>query len=304
MAKITEQTERFEDMLDAMNKVVAANADLTVEERNLLSVAYKNTIGSRRTAWRALSSIEKKEEQKGSKNIGLLRSYKAKIETELNRYCNEILNLIDTQLIPKSGNAEAQVFYFKMKGDYYRYISEYTSGADHDKAGNNAHEAYKSATEKAEKELKTTHPIRLGLALNYSVFHYEVKNDPSKACQLAKQAFDDAIADIDQIEEDQYKDATTIMQLIRDNLTLWTSELEEDGDKWDDDIHPLYTKSLSLVMNTSINCISVLLIEHLTHQKWSINAKISKQNANSNWRNDRIDEYHWSFALKSGVFLA
>ena len=60
MAKITEQTERFEDMLDAMNKVVHANADLTIEERNLLSVAYKNTIGSRRTAWRALSSIEKK----------------------------------------------------------------------------------------------------------------------------------------------------------------------------------------------------------------------------------------------------
>lgn len=83
MAKITEQTERFEDMLDAMNKVVAANPDLTVEERNLLSVAYKNTIGSRRTAWRALSSIEKKEEQKGSKNLGLLRSYKAKIEGEL-----------------------------------------------------------------------------------------------------------------------------------------------------------------------------------------------------------------------------
>ena len=80
MAKITEQTERFEDMLDAMNKVVSANADLTVEERNLLSVAYKNTIGSRRTAWRALSSIEKKEEQKGSKNLGLLKSYKQKIE--------------------------------------------------------------------------------------------------------------------------------------------------------------------------------------------------------------------------------
>ncbi len=118
-----------------------------------------------------------------------------------------------------------------MKGDYYRYISEYTSGAEHNKAGDNAHAAYKSATEKAEADLKTTHPIRLGLALNYSVFHYEVKNDPSKACQLAKQAFDDAIADIDQIEEDQYKDATTIMQLIRDNLTLWTSELEEDGDK-------------------------------------------------------------------------
>lgn len=87
-----------------------------------------------------------------------------------------------------------------MKGDYYRYISEYTSGDANKKAGDNAHEAYKSATEVAEAELKTTHPIRLGLALNYSVFHYEVKNDPSVACQLAKKAFDDAIADIDQIE--------------------------------------------------------------------------------------------------------
>jgi 14-3-3 protein epsilon len=151
MAKITEQTERFEDMLEAMNKVVQANADLTVEERNLLSVAYKNTIGSRRTAWRALNSIEKKEEQKGSKNIGLLRGYKAKIEAELNKYCNEILSSIDNQLLQKSTNPEAQVFYHKMKGDYYRYISEYTSGADHNKAGDNAHEAYKAATEKAEK---------------------------------------------------------------------------------------------------------------------------------------------------------
>ncbi len=177
-----------------------------------------------------MSSIEKKEEQKGSKNLPLLKGYKAKIEGELNKYCNEILNLIDNQLILKANNAEAKVFYYKMKGDYYRYISEYTSGAAHDDAGNHAHEAYKDATSVAEGELKTTHPIRLGLALNYSVFHYEVKNDPGRACQLAKKAFDDAIADIDQIEEEQYKDATTIMQLIRDNLTLWTSELEE-GDE-------------------------------------------------------------------------
>ena len=232
MAKITEQTERFEDMLEAMNNVVNANPDLSVEERNLLSVAYKNTIGSRRTAWRALSSIEKKEEQKGSKNLGLLRGYKAKIVAELDKYCNEIIKLIDSKLLEKANNSEAKVFYHKMKGDYYRYISEYTSGAAHDAAGTSAHNAYTSATTIAEAELKTTHPIRLGLALNYSVFHYEVKNDPGKACQLAKKAFDDAIADIDQIEEEQYKDATTIMQLIRDNLTLWTSELEEGGDEW------------------------------------------------------------------------
>ena len=76
MAKITEQTERYEDMLDAMTKVVQANADLTADERNLLSIAYKNTIGSRRTAWRILNSIEKKEEAKGSfKYMNILKGY-------------------------------------------------------------------------------------------------------------------------------------------------------------------------------------------------------------------------------------
>ncbi len=91
-------------------------------------------------------------------------------------------------------------------------------------------EAYKSATSIANEHLKTTHPIRLGLALNFSVFYYEVMSDQAMACQIAKTAFDDAIADIEGIEEDCYKDSTTIMQLIRDNLTLWTSEMGDDDD--------------------------------------------------------------------------
>nr|AGU38301.1 14-3-3 protein [Cryptocaryon irritans] len=234
MSKIAEQTERFEDMLSHMKKVVQMNQELSIEDRNLLSIAYKNSVGSRRTAWRAISSIEQKEEAKGSKNLQLLREYKKKIESELNDYCNDILNLIDKNLIPTASNSESKVFYQKMKGDYYRYVSEYAQGDDLTKSSENAANAYKEATDVANADLKTTHPIRLGLALNYSVFYYEVLNDPSKACNLAKQAFDDAIADIEHIEEDQYKDATTIMQLIRDNLTLWTSEMNDEAEGEDD----------------------------------------------------------------------
>lgn len=230
MSKIAEQTERFEDMLDYMKKVVLLGQELSLDERNLLSVAYKNSVGSRRTAWRALSSIEQKEEHKGGKNLNLLREYKKKIESELTNYCNDILNLIDSNLVKQSSNSESKVFFLKMKGDYYRYIAEYATGDLHAKASENASKAYQTAMEAANQDLKTTHPIRLGLALNYSVFYYEVLNDPSKACNLAKQAFDDAIADIEHIEEDQYKDATTIMQLIRDNLTLWTSEMQDDAE--------------------------------------------------------------------------
>merc|ERR1711982_27837 len=115
-----------------------------------------------------------------------------------------------------------------MKGDYHRYMAEYATSDAHSEASDKALKAYDQATEIASSHLKTTHPIRLGLALNSSVFHYEVMNNPSKACQLAKTAFDEAIADIEQLDDDVYKDATTIMQLIRDNLTLWTSELEQD----------------------------------------------------------------------------
>lgn len=78
--------------------------------------------------------------------------------------------------------------------------------------------------------MKTTHPIRLGLALNYSVFYYEILTSPDHACKLAKTAFDNAIADLETLEEEEYRDSATIMQLLRDNLTLWTSDLVEGAD--------------------------------------------------------------------------
>ncbi|KAL7199788.1 hypothetical protein ACSBR2_021982 [Camellia fascicularis] len=81
----------------------------------------------------------------------------------------------------------------------------------------------------ANTELAPTHPIRLGLALNFSVFYYEILNSPDRACSLAKQAFDEAIAELDTLGEDSYKDSTLIMQLLRDNLTLWTSDMQDDG---------------------------------------------------------------------------
>jgi len=230
MAKLSEQTERFEDMLDYMKKVVYLKQELSVEERNLLSVAYKNSVGSRRTAWRAISSIEQKEEAKGSKHLPLLKQLKKKIEEELESFCRDILKLLDDVLIDGTSNFEAKVFFLKMKGDYFRYIAEYAAGDNHKGVAEGALDAYQKASEVANKDLKTTHPIRLGLALNFSVFYYEVMNEPTKACNLAKQAFDDAIADIEHLDEEQYKDSTTIMQLIRDNLTLWTSELQDEAE--------------------------------------------------------------------------
>ena len=128
-------------------------------------------------------------------------------------------------MIPHAGTGESKVFYYKMKGDYHRYLAEFATGNDRKEAAENSLIAYKAASDIAITELVPTHPIRLGLALNFSVFYYEILNSPDRACRLAKAAFDDAIAELDTLNEESYKDSTLIMQLLRDNLTLWTSDL-------------------------------------------------------------------------------
>ncbi|CAO3682788.1 hypothetical protein G6F70_002999 [Rhizopus microsporus] len=232
MAKIAEQAERYDEMVSFMKDVAKMGIDLTVEERNLLSVAYKNVIGARRASWRIVSSIEQKEEMKGHETqVSKIKQYREKIESELYEVCADILSLLDEHLIPSAKEKEVQVFYYKMKGDYHRYVAEYATGSAREDAAHAAREAYENATQIAQAELAPTHPIRLGLALNYSVFYYEIYNSPDKACHLAKHAFDDAIAELDNLSEESYKDSTLIMQLLRDNLTLWTSDLQEANDK-------------------------------------------------------------------------
>merc|ERR1712134_157872 len=135
-----------------------------------------------------------------------------------------ILDVLDKHLVPSSTTGESKVFYYKMKGDYHRYLAEFATGNDRKEAAENSLVAYKAASDIAMTELPPTHPIRLGLALNFSVFYYEIMNSPDRACQLAKSSFDDAIAELDTLSEESYKDSTLIMQLLRDNLTLWTSD--------------------------------------------------------------------------------
>jgi 14-3-3 protein epsilon len=228
LAKLAEQAERYEEMVENMKLVASADQELSVEERNLLSVAYKNVIGARRASWRIVSSIEQKEESKGNEGqVTLIKEYRQKIENELAKICEDILEVLDKHLIPSAQSGESKVFYHKMKGDYHRYLAEFAIGDKRKTSADKSLEAYKAATEVAHTDLAPTHPIRLGLALNFSVFYYEILNAPDQACHLAKQAFDDAIAELDTLSEESYKDSTLIMQLLRDNLTLWTSSETE-----------------------------------------------------------------------------
>ncbi|KAF9948864.1 14-3-3 protein [Mortierella alpina] len=239
LAKLAEQAERYEEMVQNMKNVASADKELTVEERNLLSVAYKNVIGARRASWRIVSSIEQKESSKNSEDhVEMIKKYRATIEQELESICKDILQVLDEHLIPHAELGESKVFYHKMKGDYHRYLAEFATDVDRASASDKSLEAYKAASDVAITELPPTHPIRLGLALNFSVFYYEILNSPDRACHLAKQAFDDAIAELDTLSEESYKDSTLIMQLLRDNLTLWTSDMQDAAPRAEAEAEP------------------------------------------------------------------
>jgi len=244
-SQAAEAAERYEDMVKIMEALVgrklAKKFALTPDQRNLLSVAYKNVVGAKRSSWRMLSE----ENQFDDIDTELVAKYKKQVEVELENTCKEILKILkdlaeqnrerldlysrETEKKKEEEDQlkECQVFYLKMIGDYYRYLTEAFPTEDYKtKCGG----YYTDAMKIANEALDATHPTRLGLALNFSVCHYEILNQPKDACSLAKTAFDDAIEKLDALNDTSYRDSTLIMQLLRDNLTIWNQTDDAQAD--------------------------------------------------------------------------
>jgi 14-3-3 protein epsilon len=231
LAKLYERAERFDEMVQWINKFVQLDANLSSEERNILSAGYKNIISSKRSSWRLLNSLEKKEEKKKSPSISYLREIKGKVEDEMRAICDDIQNTLDKYLIPGAKDYETKVFYLKLKGDYYRYRAEFTHDQENETATNLAEKAYSDAYKLAEAHIPISNSTRLGLALNFSVFYYEIRGLREEACNIAKTAFEESIKVLDDLEKTKSKDTLLIIQLLKENLILWNNEInDEEGE--------------------------------------------------------------------------
>lgn len=251
-----EKSERYSDMRYYVRDLVktknSSDVSLSVEERNRLSLAYKHVRTEIRQEWRVLNNLVTEIENKyrdANGNLDWTGVPKEKAQWErINQYqsvCAEKLKVIcqeavDMIRVPEDAEAKDNafikmtipddepsaheyVFFLKLRADYYRYMAE-VSNDEQNNYGNESIADYKLAETVAKEHLTAIDTIWLGLALNMSVCYYETLSEKDKACKCAKEAFDSAIQQLDKLTEDNYKDSTLIMQLLRDNLALWTSD--------------------------------------------------------------------------------
>jgi len=143
--------------------------------------------------------------------------------------CLGIVNLVKDKCLSLATNGESKAFFLKMAGDYYRYVAESATGDKLNEVKQGALDYYNQASEISTKELGACNPIRLGLALNFSVFHYEVMNDHKKACELGETALQSALDKIDECDEETFRDAKSIIELLKENLSLWKEDENEGG---------------------------------------------------------------------------
>jgi 14-3-3 protein epsilon len=225
MARVADQAERYTDVLTYLDAIVGASAELNADERNLLSVAYKALTGSRRSALRTTNVLLEEETIKAiPERVAKLLELKGKLIAELDEYSTSLIQLTDAKLLPAAADATTKVFYEKLKADYYRYSVEFKADEARKAGAEKAKTAYESAMQIATAELAKADPAYLGLALNYSVFLYEIIGQKQEAIDLADKSFKEAVDSLDTISEDRYSEATIILQLLKDNVSLWNDE--------------------------------------------------------------------------------
>ena len=230
LMKLFQRTERYPEMVKAINKYIEQNPKLSKDEQKLLVDGYKNIISDKRNSLRLLQNLIKKEEDGAQlinhkKQINII---KEKIQNELLSIFKEIHAILDKYLIPNSQDPETKVLYMKIKADYYRYHCEFAEGDEFEEAKNNALKIYKEAYDIALKDINIYNSIRLGLALNYSVFKYEIMDSKNEAYDIAQKAYDDAMKVVDDVEKYRTSDNLLLIQLLKENLNMWNNEMEGD----------------------------------------------------------------------------
>ena len=229
LTKLFNCSENYPDMVKAINKYIELNPKLSKEENKLLCNAYKNVVSDKRNSLQILLNYAKKEESKPVNKLHEISIIKEKIISELKEIFKEIHSMLDRYLIPNAQDSESKILYMKLKADYYRYHCEFAEDEEFEEISNNARKMYKEAFDLAEKELPLYNEVRLGLVLNYSVFEYDIMDNKNEGLEMASKIYNDTMKILDDVEKKRSSDNLLLIQIIKENINIWSNETEEEN---------------------------------------------------------------------------
>ena len=202
----------------AMEVMKLSRESLTPEDEATISVVTKTRVDALRRARRIICAVEEREENKAKvSRVIALRGFKGKIEEELAGLLNQFISAIDNSFSTHPTSEPSRILFLKMKADYCRYLAEIQR-----MPVQQVQAAYVQAYDAARQALGPAHPLRTGIALNYSVFFYEIVGNHESAIQIAKSAYDEGITAARTLPIDEKDDATEVLNLISSNIKNWS----------------------------------------------------------------------------------
>ena len=228
LSKLYTKAEEYNKVIEFIEEFIKLNPKLDKEECDILSTGFKNMITDKRASWFTLNSMERKEKKKKKNTVKEIKNH---IENELREICNKLQEIVDKNLIPNNDEVDTLVFLYKLKADYFRYICEFAEGKEYEKNLIEAEKYYKKAFEISEKKLPIINCNRVSVGLNYAIFLYEIKKDKMAGFDLAQNTFKESMKFIDDLEKSKYRDTLLIIQLLKENIIFWNSEMSEEEQK-------------------------------------------------------------------------
>jgi len=227
-AKISETSQRYYEMVEDVRAFCSMNQELDVEEQNLLASSYKHVVNQRRRSWVDLIDFQHKNPNLDENKLEILDEYRKKIQKELEIYSEEAIHIASGYIKMNSNmNRESLCFYHLMQADHYRYLCEVALNPEQRrKFFNSAKELYLKAQEISEK-LLPVNPLRLSIALNYSIFLSDIVRDEKRAVKVAAEAFEEAKKNAQSLSERSYQDSTLLMEMLKQNIFEWKIKTAE-----------------------------------------------------------------------------
>ena len=231
LSKLYTKAELYKEVINFIKEFIKLNPKIEKEECDIISTGFKNMISDKRASWFTLNSMEHKEKKKKRNTVKEIKEIKNHIENEIRETCKELQDLIDKELLAKNEEDEILVFLYKLKADYFRYICEFAEGNEYQDNLIKAEEYYKKAYEIADKKLPIINCNRVSVALNYAIFLYETKKDKKSGFDIAQNTFKESMKFIDDLEKPKYRDTLLIIQLLKENIIFWNSEMGDEEEK-------------------------------------------------------------------------